>query len=111
MIEIAVSVTGDRVTKVEVSGHGDGEIGSDIVCAAVSAITETALAGLLHYAAKGVTWNMREGYISIQVKDATKTSVAAIMTTMILGLKQIEQEYPTRVRLQLIEDSSIADET
>ncbi len=110
MIEIVVAVTGDRVCEVEVSGHGGGKAGSDIVCAAVSAITETALAGLLHYDPKGVTWKMREGYISIQVKDAAETSVAAIMTTMILGLKQIGQEYPKRVSLNLIENTGIPDE-
>ena len=110
MIEIGVAVTGDRVREVLVTGHGGGKTGSDIICAAVSAITETALAGLLHYDPKGVTWKMREGYISIQVKDASETSIAAIMTTMILGLKQIEQEYPKRVSLRLIEDTGIPDE-
>ena len=110
MIEIHVIVKGERVQEVEVSGHGGGKAGSDIVCAAVSAITETALAGLLHYGPKGVAWKMREGYISIQAKAASETSIAAIMTTMLLGLKQIEQEYPKRLRLHLIENTGIPDE-
>ena len=109
MIEITAAVSDEAVTKVEVRGHGGRKAGSDIVCAAVSAITETALAGLLHYAANEVTWNMDEGYVSIQVEDIANTSVAAIMKTMMLGLKQIEREYPKRVSLQLIEDTGITD--
>jgi len=110
MIEIGVTVTGDRVRKVEVTGHGGGKAGSDIVCAAVSAVAETALAGLLHYDREGVNWEMREGYISIQVRDSVKKPTDAIMTTMIIGLKQIVQEYPERVSLRLVQDTGITDE-
>jgi hypothetical protein len=110
MIEITVSVTGDRVRKVEVTGHGGGKAGSDIVCAAVSAIAETALAGMLHYNPDGVSWEMRDGYISIQVQGSADTPLDVIMTTMIIGLKQIVQEYPESVRLGLIQDTGITDE-
>ncbi len=110
MIEIGVTVTGDRVRKVEVTGHGGGKAGSDIVCAAVSAVAETALAGLLHYDREGVNWEMREGYISIQVRDSVKKPTDAIMTTMIIGLKQIVQEYPERASLRLVQDTGITDE-
>ena len=110
MIEISITITNDRVRKAVVRGHGGGKSGSDIICAAVSAITETALAGLLHYDRKGVQWEMREGYISIQILNPSDTSAEAIMTTLVLGLKQIEKEYPEKVSLRLVKDTGIADE-
>ena len=111
MIEITIAATGEKVHRVDVRGHGGGEVGYDIVCAAVSAITETALTGLLHHNPQAITWKMGEGFMSIQIMDDSTTVVSAIVTTMILGLKQIEREYPGRVSLHLIDNAGIADET
>jgi uncharacterized protein YsxB (DUF464 family) len=111
MIEIELTRTGNRAEQVVVKGHGGGAAGSDIVCAAVSAVTETALAGLLHYDREGTVWEMEDGYIFIRVRDASVTTVDAILTTLILGLKQIAKEYPDKATLRLVEDAGITDET
>jgi uncharacterized protein YsxB (DUF464 family) len=109
VIEITATLDRDRVTKVEVQGHGEAEPGFDIVCAAVSAITETALAGMLYHDPHGTTWRLDKGYISIHTDSKDDAAVSAILTTMVLGLKEIEKEYPKRVSLRSIEDTGIAD--
>ena len=108
MIEITANLDGNRVTKVEVRGHGGCEPGYDIVCAAVSAITETALAGMLHHDPHGTAWKLDKGYISIHTDSEGNAAVSAIMTTMLLGLREIEKEYPKRVSISSIDDSGVA---
>jgi uncharacterized protein YsxB (DUF464 family) len=109
MIEIHATLSDKRVIAVDISGHGGGKAGSDIVCAAVSAIAETALAGVLHHNPDCITWKMDKGHISIHVHDSAETSVSAIMTTMMLGLKQLAEEYPGQVSLHLIDHTGITD--
>lgn len=107
MIRIAVTVKKGNIRRVEVSGHGGGKKGSDIVCAAVSAVTQTALLGLLHYGEKCVTYSTHDGALSIETSDAEddlkRNSFSVILTTMILGLQAIEKEHPDRVGIELRE--------
>ena len=49
-----------RYTGFTISGHADyAEEGSDIVCAAVSALSQTALLGLMEYASKDVPYEVK----------------------------------------------------
>ncbi len=95
------------VRHVDVSGHGGEKKGKDIVCAAVSAVTQTALLGLLRYGEEYVTYSKQDGALSIEISgaidDLKQNSFSAILTTMVLGLRAIEKEHPDRVRLELRE--------
>ena len=97
-----------NIRRVEVSGHGGGKRGEDIVCAGVSAIMQTALAGLLHYGKDQVIWKSEDGLLDITVVDLDepqrKTIFNAILTAMVLGFKGIEREHPGKVKV-VIEDN------
>ena len=107
MIRIAATVKKGNIRRVEVSGHGGEKKGSDIVCAAVSAVTQTALLGLLHHGEEYVTYSRHDGVLSIETSDAEngleRNSFNAILTTMMLGLQAIEKEHPDRVGIELRE--------
>jgi hypothetical protein len=111
MIDIQVRTHTQKVRGVIVTGHGGGSAGSDILCAAVSAVAETALAGMLYYDSEGIDWEMREGFISIQMRESADERLDAVLTTLIIGLRQIAKEHPERIRLHLEQDSGIPDET
>ncbi len=84
-----------------ISGHAEySEAGSDIVCAAVSALSQTALLGLLHYMPDDVTYQIDEenGFLTVHVQKCCETS-QIIFHTMVLGLEQIAQQYPLYVVL------------
>ena len=84
-----------------ISGHAEySEAGSDIVCAAVSALSQTALLGLLHYIPRDVTYHMDEenGFLTVRVEKYSEIS-QVIFHTMVLGLEQIVQQYPSYVAL------------
>lgn len=51
MIEVRAHL-GDGLTSIEVAGHEESSAAGGLVCAAVTAITQTALAGLEMYASQ-----------------------------------------------------------
>ncbi len=105
MIKIQIRYIDQNIEHVRVSGHAGGKSGKDIVCAAVSAVTQTALAGLLHYGAERVQWQMKKGVLYITVKNGgpdQRPEFSFILNTMYLGLRQIEKEHPDKVRISLI---------
>lgn len=84
-----------RYTGFTIDGHaGYSEAGSDIVCAGISALSETALLGLIQYLQEeNVSYEVKDGFLSVRVKAPCDTS-QVILTTLVLGLQQIVQQYP-----------------
>jgi len=105
VIKIQIRCIDQNIKQVRVSGHAGGRAGEDVVCAAVSAVTQTALTGLLHYGAEQVKWEMKKGILYIEIKDADtdkRLDFSVILNTMYLGLRQIEREHPDEVHIRLI---------
>ena len=105
MITISVELYGDEIRKIRVSGHGGDAKGRDIICSAVSAVSQTALLGLLHFKEKAVEWDQREGFLFIGLKEPvpedTRPILGAILTTMLLGLSEIQRRSPQKVQILL----------
>ncbi|NLD48975.1 MAG: ribosomal-processing cysteine protease Prp [Clostridiaceae bacterium] len=80
-----------------VKGHaGVSEAGSDIVCAAVSALAYTAAGALLEFT--GINGHTeKNGYMKCVVPDDIpkdkEQKAEIILETIILGFKQIEHSY------------------
>lgn len=83
----------DELLDFRISGHsGYSDAGSDIVCAAVSAIAQTALLGLLEYGGESVQYEIEDGLLSVHVAQHN-AEAAVILKTMVLGLEQVAQHY------------------
>lgn len=87
-----------KINGFKVTGHsGYSTHGSDIVCSAVSALTQTALLGLIKVAKADVDYEMDEGYLSCLVKEAesdtVRTMCYAILETMYEGILNIQESY------------------
>lgn len=90
-----------RYTGFTISGHADyAEEGSDIVCAAVSALSQTALLGLMEYASKDVPYEVNEGFLSVTVPKPSDAS-EIILGTMARGLQEMVRQYGEYVVLDL----------
>ena len=80
-----------------IKGHaGFSEAGSDIVCAAVSALAYTAAGALLEFI--GIDGHTeKHGYMKCIVSDEIpkdkKDKAEIILETIVLGFKQIEHSY------------------
>lgn len=104
MISITISLgPGSRIKGFVVTGHANfSEYGKDIVCAAVSAIAQTALIGLQQYFGTAVQFQQTPGKLSCTVPDLEPKEYAiaeAILKTMYWGLRNIETQYSKHIRL------------
>ncbi|MBC3536416.1 ribosomal-processing cysteine protease Prp [Megasphaera hominis] len=84
----------NRLSGFQIRGHADyDESGSDIVCAAVSVLAQTALLGLLEYAGEeSITYGQDDGFLSVHVKKSVPEA-EVILHTMVLGLQEIVRQY------------------
>jgi hypothetical protein len=76
------------------SGHsGFAAFGKDIVCAAVSVLVINTINSIEELAGENISVEQQDGYISCQFKDKINDRTKLLMESMIMGLRQIEQEY------------------
>ena len=89
-----------RIQGFEAKGHaGAGPRGNDIVCAAVSVLTDSVFLGLDRHLKREMEWDADSGDISVRLKDAPDEMTEAILATMVLGLTEIQKLYPDKLRI------------
>lgn len=98
MIKVTVNRNDEgKILGFRVTGHaGYGEYGKDIICAAVSAVVQTAILGVENLAKIKVDKFVSEGKVVFQIIDVAledRVKVDSILETMVLGLKDIAGEY------------------
>jgi hypothetical protein len=89
----------------EVSGHsGYAEAGKDIVCAAVSAIVQTAILGLTDVVGIEVVYDQRPGEVRCSVPEGLSQGLREkaniVLETMLCGLKSIQEGYGTYIKVE-----------
>jgi uncharacterized protein YsxB (DUF464 family) len=104
---ITVTVTRENGDPVgfKVSGHANmGEYGEDLVCAAVSAIVQTAILGITEVCHISAGVSIEEGEtVCILSKDASADAIqraGIVIDTMIAGLRSIQQSYPRTLKFR-----------
>ena len=96
-----------------VSGHaGYADYGEDIVCSAVSALTQAAAMGLKEYLSAVSEMMIQEGEMRLTLKKGLSEGEAlqarAILEAMRLGLMGIRDEYPGHIEIEVkTEEDSI----
>jgi len=89
----------------EVSGHsGYAEAGKDIVCAAVSAIVQTAILGLMDVVGIEVMYDQRPGKARCCLPDGLSKDLREkaniVLETMLCGLKSIQEGYELYIKVE-----------
>lgn len=84
---------------VEVSGHAlAAPCGSDIVCAAVSVLTQTVIFAIDDFLGIKPPLRMEEGYLFLsvpfEIESDKKEKLFLLLETMLLGLKETAASYP-----------------
>lgn len=86
------------ITRFTVSGHSMlAPKGTDILCAAASAIVQTAMLALRAYGQEHMI--RREGYIDVKLMPhlVVDERVQAVLQAMVLGLKDLQEGYPAEI--------------
>lgn len=91
------AINGDYKRGFVVEGHSNfAENGEDIICASVSAITQTALLGLQNYSR--IIFEQEDGYLYVRTTTFGERE-EAIIVTMLMGLQEIQRQHPEYVKI------------
>lgn len=98
MIEVFLNLSDDRISSFSVKGHaGPVEAGENIYCAGVSAITQTALLGLIKHLSHELIYEIEDGWISCELPpgldETEKEKAEVILSTMEAGLLAMQEVY------------------
>lgn len=84
----------------DVSGHANtAPHGQDIVCAAVAALTQTAVLGLECHLQRSFKLDITSGRLSLMLEGLPDQLTGAILETMLLGLFEIEKIHPQVIHI------------
>ncbi|MCR4399345.1 MAG: ribosomal-processing cysteine protease Prp [Syntrophomonadaceae bacterium] len=105
MVTVTLVRHGQVITGFEVTGHAEyEEEGKDIICAGVSAVTQTAVAGLLLHLLHPPQVEREKGWLLCRLPagmtPAEQEKAQVILTTMEAGLRALEAGYPEYVKIQ-----------
>jgi len=84
-----------------INGHaGTAPHGQDIVCAAVAALTQTAVMGLEQYLRREISLDISSGMLHLELAAAPDDMTSAVLETMMLGLNEIARQNSRSVRIR-----------
>ena len=93
---IDINVQKDRITA---SGHaGYDEPGKDIVCAAISTLSQVFVASVEELTAAKIKTAQTGGYMEIVIEESTERA-QVLLDSFLLGCRMIADEYPEYVRV------------
>ena len=98
MTKISVYKKGNHIVKYTVEGHtGYSEVGSDIVCAAVSAVATHTLNGLTEIVKIPVGFDVQDAYFECIVPDdlseENRKQASVLLDAMYLTFTNLEEQY------------------
>lgn len=101
MIEIKKYLNG-----ITVSGHaGYGIKGSDIVCAAISTLTETLVESLYQLSLTDIEDVRGDGMIRIRFKSEPTDTAELLIGSFFIGCEGVADTYPNHVRVEKINEA------
>lgn len=104
MIRVTILHAGGRAAGFTVTGHANyAEAGTDIVCSAVSALTETTAYGITQVANIPAGLSVEEDGIHCILEKGTTDEqaerAALLIEVMANGLRAIEESYPGTLKI------------
>lgn len=89
-----------QIIECHFQGHaGAAPYGEDIVCAAISMLSQTSILGLHEVAKQAMEYQMKDGELHILLSEPINESGQAILETMFLGIKNVADQYSDFVRV------------
>ena len=107
MINITVIKQGEFILTIEASGHsGYAEEGSDIICSAVSTLTQNCEKGLKEMLGIKTIFsrNVNKAYLSISlpndISEQLMHDAQVLLRSTYLGLKDLADSYPKFINIK-----------
>lgn len=106
MTRVVIFKKKDRISGFEISGHtGYAEEGSDIVCSAVSSVSQMALLGIKDVLKLNIFFEISDGFLKLSLgKNVKNESAQVLLKSMEKSIREIQKEYGNYVKLEVKED-------
>lgn len=108
MIKVKFIKQSDNYVGLECIGHaGYKEHGEDIVCSAVSSITQSLALGILNVLNISAKYKIEEkrGYLELRLPDIKDESVLekaqVLFKTALLSLEDFQKGYPSNIKVEV----------
>lgn len=106
MITITLYKRSGKYLRATSEGHADfSEEGTDIVCAGVSTLMYSVAETLMEEYQVPIA--IEDGFMDIDVSKHDAPEIQTIMKVLEYGVKGVERQYPTYVKLQSKEDRHV----
>lgn len=111
MTKIKINKTNGQILSFEISGHtGYAEHGNDIVCAAISSISQSACLGILKVLKIKAKFKRDDkmGYLSLvlpKLNDNQMEKAQIVLCTMEQSLKEIMLDYAKYITMEVQNDT------
>ncbi|WP_446898716.1 ribosomal-processing cysteine protease Prp [Clostridium sp. LBM24168] len=97
MIKVEFKRKSCNLVSARLTGHADSENnGYDLVCCAVSVLSQSILIGLTEVLGLEVNYSIENGFLSFSLENMPQSDIEkcqVLMKTMLFGLKRIELSY------------------
>lgn len=92
-------VVNGSTDKITIEGHAHyAEPGKDIVCAGISALTQTLIHSIETLTEDTITYEIKSGYVDIKFWTLSEQA-RVLMESFFVGANLIADEYPENVRI------------
>lgn len=92
-----------RICGYDVTGH-HGEYGSDIVCAGISSLAQTALKGVGQHLHRKVDYKIASGDLHVKLQGSPDELTDAILETMLIGFYDIQEYDPKGISISAVRE-------
>lgn len=95
MIEVRI-----RPERIEISGHaGYAEPGKDIVCAGVTALTQTLIQSIENLTDDKIEYRISPGKVEVEYRNLSEKS-KTLVDSFFVGICLITEEFPEHVKVR-----------
>lgn len=107
MTNVIFKKRNENIISFEIEGHaGFDEYNKDIVCSAISVVSQTTLIGILEVLKINVDYCIEDGFISLSLEENHEEEIIKcqiLLKTMLLGLKSVELAYGDYINVKVKE--------
>jgi uncharacterized protein len=107
MVNVVFNKKDRNLVSVSMSGHAESvDEGYDMVCCAISTISQTILIGVLEVLKLKITYSLDDGFLNFSLEKLPNEDIEkcqVLMETMLLGLKSIEIGYSGYIKIEVEE--------
>ncbi|MCY6371861.1 ribosomal-processing cysteine protease Prp [Clostridium ganghwense] len=107
MTNIIFKKKDENLISFKIDGHsGFDEYNKDIVCSAISAVSQTTLIGILEVLKISMDYCIEDGFLSLSLEESPVEDIEkcqVLLQAMLLGLKSMELSYGDYINVKVEE--------